>query len=192
MSVTQRVDKPRLELLSKRAISPHNLTWDGVTYSRVPPGIYDGVGCGVQGPEWCRAYRRWSLRIEFALLSEDVRVSRFFNLGSDPLKPVVGRQSIYFKWWTAANGELPRRGQKMLPDVFLEGQVFRLEVEDARMDAEQQAKHDAEVYSRVGRLHGVCRAQTSSLSIVQSGIIPSPNQAINQSSRPPGRKAKKP
>jgi hypothetical protein len=184
MSLPQLVAKPRAKMPAKQASATHNLTWNGVTYCRVIPGTYDVVGRAVQGPEWCRAYRRWSIRIEFALLAEEGVVSRFFNMGSDPEKPHIGRQSLYFKWWTAANGELPLRGQKMTPEVFFEGQVFTVAVEDATADVDKNAKHDAEVYSKVTVLQGVSLPQSSNRSIFQSGIIQSPNQAINQSSKP--------
>lgn len=132
------------------------------------------------------------------------RVSRFFNFGSNPEKPEIRRGSHYFKWWTAANGELPRRGQSMTPEVFFEGQVFRVSVEDASNDGEQQAKHDSEIYSRVTLLHEVSRPQSSDQPISQSSnheslnhgirnqsITESPNQVINQSSRPPARRKRK-
>jgi hypothetical protein len=40
------------------------------------------------------------------------------------------RRGNYSKAWTLANGELPRKGQLMSPDVFLEGQIFMVEVKD--------------------------------------------------------------
>jgi hypothetical protein len=145
---------------------------------------------------WLRRYRRWSLRIEFELLDDCQRVSRFFNFGANPEKPESRRGSHYFKWWTAANGELPRRGQSMSPEVFFEGQVFRVSVEDASNDGEQQAKEDSEIYSRVTLLHEVSRPQSSNHEsfnqiITNQAIIQSPNQAINQSSRPPPRRLRK-
>ena len=185
-------------------IAEHDLNWTGVTYARVPPGIYSAVAKAKQGPVWLRRYRRWSLRIEFELLDDCQRVSRFFNFGSNPEKPEIRRGSHYFKWWTAANGELPRRGQSMTPEVFFEGQVFRVSVEDASNDGEQQAKHDSEIYSRVTLLHEVSRPQSSDQPISQSSnheslnhgirnqsITESPNQVINQSSRPPARRKRK-
>ena len=48
------------------------LTWQGVDLPRVPPGNYGAACVGWQGPEWVRSIRRWSLRLEFSLLSEDV------------------------------------------------------------------------------------------------------------------------
>jgi hypothetical protein len=120
-------------------------------------------------------------------------------MGSDPERPQIGRHSLYFKWWTAANGEPPRRGQAMTPATFSEGQIYLVRVEDAIVDGHQKAKHDGEAYSRVTELLEVSRPQSSNHSISQSlnhessnhsirnqVINESPNQAINQSSRPPG------
>ena len=65
-------------------------TWDGPEYAHVSPGRYDAVVTRCQGPTWVRRYRRWSLLIEFALLSENVRVCAFFNMGADPLTDTRG------------------------------------------------------------------------------------------------------
>jgi len=141
-------------------VSLHDLSWAGVSYTRVPPGTYSVVGKTFQGPEWIRQYSRWSLRIEFVLLDDGQAVSRFFNMGSNPNGPHIGRHSLYFRWWTAANGEPPMRGQKMTTEVFFEGQVFTVKVEDAIVDGDRKTKHDGEVYSRVTELIEVSRPQS--------------------------------
>ena len=67
------------------------LVWEGVDYPRVSPGVYQVIGNGVvQGPVWLRNYLRWSIRIEFTLLSGEGYVSRFFNLGSNRAGPHIG------------------------------------------------------------------------------------------------------
>lgn len=124
-------------------------TWDGPEYARVSPGRYDAVVTRYQGPEWVRRYRRWSLMIEFELLCESKRVCAFFNMGTNPERPHAGPQSRYFQAWVLANGERPHKKQKLDPSVFLDGQVFRVEVADSRADAEGQQKEDALIYSRV-------------------------------------------
>lgn len=117
-------------------------TWDGPEYARVPPGRYDAMAIRYQGPEWVRRYRRWSLLLEFELLSEPKHVCAFFNMGSNPERPHAGPQSRYFHAWTIANGERPRPKQKLEPSVFLDSQIFKVEVEDCRADAEGQKKDD--------------------------------------------------
>ena len=107
-------------------------TWTGCAYRRVPPGTYSAIGKRVQGPEWCSRFGRWGLRVEFELLSGDGQVSVFYNFGRDPAEARVGGQhSKYFADWSRANGEPPRNGQKMRPDVFLDGQVFEIAVGDS-------------------------------------------------------------
>jgi hypothetical protein len=96
-----------------------------------------------------RKDQRWSLRVEFALVTEPGRASAFFNFGNDPRGPHVGRQSKYWKVWVKANGEPPTKGQEMTPDVFLEGQFFSVTIEDALFDSDKATKADAEVYSRI-------------------------------------------
>jgi hypothetical protein len=124
-------------------------TWDGPEYARVPPGRYDAVVIRCQGPTWVRRYRRWSLMIEFELLSENVRVCAFFNMGADPQKTHAGPQSLYFKAWAIANGGRPSAKQRLDPAVFLDGQIYKIEVSDSAVDSEGQQKAEALVYSRV-------------------------------------------
>jgi hypothetical protein len=130
--------------------------------------------------------------VEFELLSESksVRVCSFFNMGSNRVRPRAGRQSRYFKAWTLANGELPRRGQAMSPEAFLDGQVYEIEVGNSYKDSEERQKTDAEVYSRVTAILSAAqpgRRSPNHESLNQeSRITQSPNQAINQSSRPGG------
>jgi hypothetical protein len=93
--------------------------------------------------------------IEFELLGDqdEVRVCAFFNFGNDPIQPKPGRQSRYFRAWTIANGELPRKGQLMDPKVFLDGQQFEIEVDYSMNDSDDNPKDFAEVYSKVVRIH---------------------------------------
>jgi hypothetical protein len=174
---------------------PRNKTvpvWEGAEYSRVAEGRYSAVASRIQGPDWVRRYGRWSLMVEFELLGEpeSVRVCIFFNMGTNRAQPKAGRHSRYFRAWTLANGGLPRRGQAMGPEVFLEGQVYEIEVGDSRRDSEERQKTDAEVYSRVTAI--VSAAHPNRLSPNQesvnqeSRITQSPNQAVKQSSRPGG------
>jgi hypothetical protein len=132
-------------------------TWEGSDYPRVTPGRYDAVVKEVRGPEWVRQYSRWSVMIEFELLSEPVSVCAFLNMGNDPKRPSIGRQSKYFKAWTIANGALPCKGETMNQHVFLEHQVFQIDVDDSGMNPEQQKKPDSEVYSRATNIVAACR-----------------------------------
>ena len=108
--------------------APRGPVWEGPDYPRVSAGRYLATVTRVQGPELIRRYRRWSLLVEFQLLSEPehVRVCAFFNMGQDPARPRVGRNSRYFRAWTMANGELPRKGQQMTANTFQEGQLYEV------------------------------------------------------------------
>lgn len=134
------------------------IVWDGANYPRVPPGIYQASCIGWQGPEQLRAFhRRWSVRLEFSLLTDGECLSGFFNLGNGA-KPTMGRRSRVFKTWTMANGEPPRKGQRMRWDTFTEpGLIYTVQVADALMDGNQKQKPDALVYSKVTEVLGVER-----------------------------------
>ena len=147
-------------------------TWDGPEYAHVSPGRYDAVVTRCQGPTWVRRYRRWSLLIEFELLSENVRVCAFFNMGTDPQRTHAGPQSRYFQAWTIANGGRPSAKQRLDPAVFLDGQIYKIEVSDSSGDAEGKPKAEALVYSRV--------------AAILSADLPNPaNHAIRQSPQSP-------
>jgi hypothetical protein len=127
-----------------------SLMWQGADLPRVSPGDYQAVCIGWQGPEWCRAFRRWSLRLEFCLLTNGTLVSAFFNLGSDSAEPHIGRRSRFYAVWSLANGEAPRKGQKMGLDTFTDpALLYLVRVADATKDGKAVDKPNALVYSRV-------------------------------------------
>lgn len=127
-----------------------SLTWQDVDLPRVPPGDYQAVCVGWQGPQWCRTYRRWSLRLEFSLMSGEGVVSAFFNMGSDPQKFRIGRRSRFYTVWSLANGEAPRRGQQMALEALTDpALLYLVRVADSVKDARDAEKPDALRYSRV-------------------------------------------
>jgi len=173
-------------------------TWDGPEYSRVAPGRYDAMATRCQGPVWVRRFRRWSLMVEFELLCESKRVCAFFNMGSNPERPHAGPQSRYFHAWTIANGARPLAKQRLDPNVFLEGQIFKVEIADCLANSEGEQKDDSLVYSRVTVLLSAERANQRNqhnhptMQSAQSGdscnqesvIMQSPNQeSTNQGGR---------
>jgi hypothetical protein len=123
----------------------------------VAEGLYQAIAVRHQGSDWVRAFARWSLLVEFELLCDGSRVCAFYNMGTDPKGPIVARRGKYFAAWTLANGEMPRKGERMTPDIFLEGQVYTVEVKDSRRNAKEQEKAEAEVYSKVTEIVSVTR-----------------------------------
>lgn len=125
--------------------------------------------------------------VEFELLDEPKRVCAFYNMGTNRERPHAGQQSRYFKAWCIANGERPQAQQKLDPDVFLESQVFNIEVADCGADSEGKQKDDSLVYSRVTSVLSADRANHHNHPIRQSAqstdsvnhesvIMQSPNQ----------------
>jgi hypothetical protein len=152
-----QVDEPKIPRkdVPEAAQAAPDIDMRGTGYSRIPPGVYSVLGHSWQGPMWIKKFKRWGIRVQFAVLGEDALVSRFFNLGDDPQGPRIGRKSSYFQWWCAANGEPPKRGQKPLPNVFCDGQQFSVVIEDAHKDGKQKAKRDDEIYSKITELRKV-------------------------------------
>lgn len=126
------------------------LIWQGADLPRVSPGDYQAVCTGWQGPEWVRAFRRWSIRLEFSLLAENARISNFLNMGNDPTGPRIGRRSRFYEVWCQANGEPPQKGQQMALETLTDPSlIYTVRVADATRDAKDDLKPDALVYSRV-------------------------------------------
>ncbi|HZU29726.1 MAG TPA: hypothetical protein VFB79_01345 [Candidatus Angelobacter sp.] len=81
----------------------------------------------------------------------------------------------------------------MSPDIFMEGQLFTVEVKDSRRNSAERNKTDAEIYSVVTEIVAVDRNIAANPSLhspnheslnQESKITQSHNQAINQSGWP--------
>jgi hypothetical protein len=132
------------------SVESQELTWEGADLPRVAPGDYKAVCIGWQGPEWVLAFQRWSLRLEFSLLADGTAVSAFFNLGSERKIKAPGRRSRFYSVWSQANGEPPRKGQKITLETFTEaGLLYTVRVDDAIKDEKQADKPEALVYSKI-------------------------------------------
>lgn len=136
-----------------------DLTWQGVDLPRISPGDYYAVCVDCKGPEWVYAFRRWSLRLEFSLLTDGTLVSAFLNFGTDPAAPHIGgRRSKFYSAWSQANGGTPRKGQPMTLETFTEaGLLYTVRVADAGKDGKGEVKPDALVYSKVTDILKVIR-----------------------------------
>ena len=132
---------------ARQAVAPP--VWKSDPYALLEDGAMLVRVVELQGPEWVRAFQRWSLRIGCAGVDEPVDLSLFLNLAGDKAAPAVpGRQSKFYKHWTMANGEAPKNGQAMNWEVFLD-KYFMAEVEQVAKDAKGQAKGEGETYSRI-------------------------------------------
>jgi hypothetical protein len=129
---------------------PPRLIWQGADYACVPEGCYQAVAIRHQGPQWVRQFSRWKLLLEFVLLDDESHVCLFYNFNGDQRSgPIVANRGRYRADWIRANGDQPRRGQEMSPDVFLEGQLYTLEVRNTVRNSDQTEKACGEIYSQV-------------------------------------------
>lgn len=158
----------------------------GAEYARVAPGRYEAVATRVIGPQLVKRFKRWSVGVEFSLLSEVAKLMAFFNLGSGE-KPDAPRGSRYFRAWTQANGEMPRKGQAMDPAIFLDDQVFVVAVDDCRKDEDRQEKSDSLVYSTVREVISADRVRSGR---PQDSPRPGEGQANNPKSDHKGGRVK--
>jgi hypothetical protein len=101
-------------------------------YDRIRPAVYSAY-C-----RWAKTYRdpgfkRWTCLLRFDVFSDDLmqvvaRVPLWMNLGSGD-KPHAGRRKRYFREWVLANGEPPKRKDRLSPRVFVRRMV-RVEIGD--------------------------------------------------------------
>ena len=98
--------RPARHMQGQQAVKPP--TWDGEEYPRIDGGLRMVRAHKIQGPQWVKAYGRWSLRIEFHTMDERGTVSLFLNLGTNRKQPKVpGRKSNFYRYWTLASKRRP-------------------------------------------------------------------------------------
>ena len=174
---------------SAKKKTPQTFDWQGPQYARIPPGTYTVVAKSWQGPTWLlqKGWGRWSIRIEFSPFDDpDSTVSLFCNLGDNKDAPHFGTGSKYYKWWTAANGGLPDRGEPLHPDVFFQNQTYEVVVDDAKRNDEGGFKADSQIYSHITELLSVTRAGVKTQAKSKtSPSSESPNHSIKQSPNQP-------
>ena len=152
MNPAQNPSDDGADMASRSSDSPI-LTWQGADLPRVSPGDYQAVCVAWQGPEWCIAFRRWSLRLEFSLLDCGTLVSCFFNFGDKSRPCIQGRLAKFYRAWSLANGELPRKGQDMALETFTDPSlIYLVRVEDCTADSKQGTKLDPLIYSRATKI----------------------------------------
>jgi hypothetical protein len=135
------------EISSRQLIAPP--IWDKDPYVRVRPGRYLVRVVEIQGPAWLRMGNRWSLRLDCALFEEPGNVSLFLNLGGTKNGyDAPGRQSNFYRYWTMANGEMPRKGQLLDWNIFID-KCFMAEVEDVAKNRLGGKKDESQIYSRI-------------------------------------------
>ena len=83
----------------------------------IEPGKYEAYCIGA---ELChvRRYKRTSLRLDFQLTFEpDIQVAKFVNMGQGKGEK-RGPSTDFYRLWSLFNGDLPKRRQPMILDVF--------------------------------------------------------------------------
>jgi hypothetical protein len=159
-------DQPPTKRLVKRTgeLEARIPIWTGPEYSRIAPGQYTATAVRVIEAQFLRRWQRYSLGVCFRPFAEpEAEVVLFLNLDAD-MKPKRGGE--YYRAWTLANGQGPMKREPMDPAIFLEGQIYEIEVVDAGMDADGKQKSDAEIYSKVKRIVSVMRDGSSQKCVV--------------------------
>lgn len=112
-----------------------NIKWRH--YDRIEPGVYTAY-CRLARTYRDPGYRRWTCLLVFdvfaaGLMDVVARVPLWLNLGSGE-EPHAGRRRRYFREWVRANGEPPKRQDRLSPRVFT-GRMAHVRVGDTTGDA---------------------------------------------------------
>ena len=119
---------------------------DEEPYPRYSPGEYL-VRCVGADTYPDPRFKSYKCRLDFRFMDREGTVSGFFHLGSGE-QPKAGRGSEYRRAWVIANGEQPRKRQRLSQRVF-QDKVFRVRVDDTRKRYDGREHPEAEVYSTV-------------------------------------------
>ena len=159
-------DLPKDKVSKRQTKEPQAVipVWTGPDYPRIAPGQYTATAVRIISPQFIRRWRRFSIGVCFRPFAEpEAEIVCFMNLDAD-MNPKRGGE--FYRAWTRANGERPAKGQPMDPNVFLEGQIYEIDVVDAGLDSEGKQKSDAEVYSKVRRIVSVLRNGGTTANVV--------------------------
>jgi hypothetical protein len=135
--------------LNRDGAEVQTVVWDGRDYQRLETGLREVYVAEVQGPEWVRSFRRWSLRIGCCTVDEPGEVSAFVNLGEGD-RPSLGkgRQSRAYRLIVLALGGPPPRGQIDFKQILV-GKHFLVRIDDCAFDSRNRQKSEGEIYSRI-------------------------------------------
>ena len=98
------------------------------------------------------------MRLDFWIHAEELELAMFLNFGKLSPGKAPGPLSKYFQSWVFVNQGLPRKGDRISPEIFVEpGLLYTVEVRDTKKDSRNQDKPDFAIYSRVEQIVGVTR-----------------------------------
>jgi hypothetical protein len=119
-------------------------------------GAYDAHCVKWIRPTWVPQWGRHSFNLKLWILAESVELTLFLNFGDN--KKIPGSQSKFFKSWVLVNDGLPRRGEGMSPEIFVDPSLlYTVKVVDAAIDSEGKAKPECSIYSKVSEILKVRR-----------------------------------
>jgi hypothetical protein len=126
------------------------LVWDKEEYPRWEEGVYDYLLCTEARSYWCPLFKRWTLRLAFIDGSGQTEGTTysFVNLGSGK---TPGRNSRFYREWVIANGDQPKRGDRMSPRAF-QGKMFRGKVRLVTKNFDGDTHDEAMKYSVVEKI----------------------------------------
>ena len=83
---------------------------------RIAPGEYRATCTAISQPMMYSKFKRWYMRVDFAIHGDGSIVSKYINLGEGKEPNTMhGFRTDYFKLWSAAMGRKPEKNEPMDP-----------------------------------------------------------------------------
>jgi hypothetical protein len=131
--------------------APISWIYNGEEYVSIPAGPYDAHCVKWIPPKRVNHWGRYSQNLKFWILAESVELTMFINFGDN--KKMPGLQSKFFKSWVMVNGDFPKRGEFMSPEIFVDPSViYTVKVVNADIDSEGKVKPEGSIYSKVSEI----------------------------------------
>ena len=130
------------------------ITWEGDVPPLLPPdGSYEGIFLRATEARFMgsqqKIYLWFRLTWPLAVLNEVV-----FKAYNKPARHKRAISSHFYRDWVLANGDPPKRGDRMSTRVF-KGKIFKLRLRTVATNARQEQLAPEQQYSVIDRLIGV-------------------------------------
>jgi len=119
---------------------------------RIPPGDYHAIS-RTASVYYDKQFKRWVCAVQFDIVGDSlaltttVRLTWFLNLGKGP-NPRAGRRTKFWAAWVRANGEPPKRRDRLSPSIFA-GRSAVVRVEDTSKTHDSGNVESEQAYSVV-------------------------------------------
>jgi hypothetical protein len=157
--------------------------------TRMEPGEYRATCTAIRPPEVYRAFKRWYMRVDFAIHGDGQVMSKYINLGiGEKPNMQLGPRTDYYKLWVQAVGRKPEHNEPMDPARIV-GVDFLVTVGDKShggagevYSTVESVRRELERRSEPERLNEPDRCVEAPLLVSQNNSSPENSNELERSS----------